>query len=81
MIGPACEGWYTVQAMVVKHLDAGFILITSFIRLHQMQVSYTNPRPFFIFENKRRNKKEEAGPPPLPRPQGDFAIKAKIQHL
>ena len=37
--GPPCHTWYPIHAIVVEHIDSDFILTTSFIRKHQMQLS------------------------------------------
>ena len=50
---PPCCCWYLVRAMVVEHLATGFILTPLFICMHQLQVSFADPRPFIMFENKR----------------------------
>ena len=51
--GPPCHTWYPINAMVVEYIDSGFILTALFIRKHQMQLSYKNPRPYIIFEEKK----------------------------
>ena len=51
--GPPCHSWYPINAIVVEHIDSGFILTASFIRKHQMQLSYKSPKPYIIFEEKK----------------------------
>ena len=50
---PPCHRWYPVQAMVVEHIDSGFILTASFTRKHHMQISFESPNPYILFEEKK----------------------------